>query len=128
MSLSTVPGLGDVVQISRAVNFDHVAVAHGRRAHGHEVGARASDRELGHFCKRLAHAGAEQERAHHFVESCSVLVKVRVGVEALAVDKVGFSCGNLNRKTKNAGKNVKRLLRQLIKITNDCSMIPAKAM
>lgn len=78
LSAGALPGFGDIFLVSRAVNFEHVALAHGRRAHGHEVGPRPSDREFGHFCERLAHAGAEQERAHHFVQRCGVLVKARV--------------------------------------------------
>lgn len=91
----SVPGLGHVARVPRAVDLQHVAAAGDGGAHGQKVGPRPADGELGQVGQRLADSRSEQEGSHHLVEGRQVLVEVGVGVEALGVHEVGLARGDL---------------------------------
>lgn len=93
--LILVPGLCDVLVDSGAVDHLHVPNADFRITNGHEVGSRAADGEFGEVGERLADGPSEQEGAHHLIKGSHVLVEVRIGVNPLTVNQIGFSGGNL---------------------------------
>lgn len=95
LDVPLLPGLCDVAGPSSAVDHLHVPRADLGGTHGHEVRPRAADGELGQVGERLADGGSKQEGAHYLVERGHVLVKVRIGVNPLAVDQISFSRGDL---------------------------------